>query len=596
MDVATPATSRRDLRRVGFRIALLAGVVLLVAGPTALWNAGRGAIPAPVVAGAAIAVALGLILLARGLIGEAALERRNVEARFEELGVENADLYQRTRELQTTKSQLEDEAGQLQAASRESELMLGAVRAHLMLTDDSYRIASRYSSELERLFGEGDLADRNFLDVLQHMLSERMHKTAADYLALLFDPSKKERTVAKVNPLDEVEISLAGPGGAPQVRYLSFGFRRILQDGAVTRVLVSVEDVTERTIRQRRLRESERHRSKQFELLVGILDIEPSALDEFLRASKQQLAGVDEALRTSDFVAAGPEQTALLRRRLDLVLERLHAIKGHAALLRLGFFERKAHEIEQKIVDFRHRANLGGDDFLSLVIAIADLRADLDGLEALRAKLAGIKRSAELHREADDDLVANLSVLIAGLSATSGREVELEAERFDSRALPVEMRLAVKDVLVQLARNSLVHGIEEPSAREAAGKPRAATIEISSSNASPGVFAFTYRDDGRGLSASEIRRRAVDAGMLSALEADAVDDSEVAAFIFEPGFTTAAGASLEAGRGMGMSLVKRRIVDDFDGEILVNSEPGRSCEFSFELPLGNAPYASAARQ
>jgi len=47
---------------------------------------------------------------------------------------------------------------------------------------------------------------------------------------------------------------------------------------------------------------------------------------------------------------------------------------------------------------------------------------------------------------------------------------------------------------------------------------------------------------------------------------------------------------------MGMSLVKRRIVDDFDGEILVNSEPGRSCEFSFELPLGNAPYASAARQ
>jgi len=589
MDVATPAKSRRDLRRVGFRIALLAGVVLLVAAPAALWSAGRSAIPAVVLIGATIAVAAGLILLTRGLVGEGALDRRDVEARFDDLGVENADLYQRTRELQTTKSQLEDEAGQLQAATRESDMILGAVRAHLMLIDDSYRIASRYSSELERVFGQSELVDRNFLEILQHLLSARMHKTAADYLALLFDPSKKERTVAKVNPLAEVEISLAGPGGEPQVRYLSFGFRRILQDDAVARVLVSVEDVTEQTIRERRLRESERHRSKQFELLVGILDIEPYALDEFLRASKQQLAGVDDALRTSDFVAAGAEQSALLRSRLDLVLERLHAIKGHAALLRLGFFERKAHEIEQTIVDFKQWANLGADDFLSLMIAIADLRADLDGLEVLRTKLAGIKRSAESRRNADDDLVTNLSVLVASLSGTFGREVELDAEGFDSRALPMEKRLAVKDVLVQLARNSLVHGIEEPAEREATGKPRAATIELSSSNATPGVFTFTYRDDGRGLSAPEIRRHAIDAGLLSALEADAVDDSDVAAFIFEPGFTTAAGASLEAGRGMGMSLVKRRIVDDCEGEILVNSEPGRSCEFSFELPLSNVP-------
>jgi signal transduction histidine kinase len=41
---------------------------------------------------------------------------------------------------------------------------------------------------------------------------------------------------------------------------------------------------------------------------------------------------------------------------------------------------------------------------------------------------------------------------------------------------------------------------------------------------------------------------------------------------------------LDAGRGMGMNVVKRRIVDDCEGEIAVHSEPGRFCEFTFELP------------
>jgi chemotaxis protein histidine kinase CheA len=55
--------------------------------------------------------------------------------------------------------------------------------------------------------------------------------------------------------------------------------------------------------------------------------------------------------------------------------------------------------------------------------------------------------------------------------------------------------------------------------------------------------------------------------------------------IFAPGFTTEQSSTPDAGRGMGMDIVKRRIVDECGGEISIRSDPGRYCEFEFALPV-----------
>jgi PAS domain-containing protein len=172
--------------------------------------------------------------------------RRSHEDAAAELERQNRDLWQHARSLE--------------AAKRESEAVLSAVRAHLMLIDGTFRIQSRYSSELEGVFHQRDLGNENFVNVLQRILSERMFKTARDYLALLFDSTRKERVVLKVNPLDEVEVTSNEADGVVGVRYLNFDFRRIVEDGAVSRVLVAVEDITDRVVRERQLRESEQHK------------------------------------------------------------------------------------------------------------------------------------------------------------------------------------------------------------------------------------------------------------------------------------------------------------------------------------------------
>ena len=474
----------------------------------------------------------------------------------------------------------------LESSKNESDQILGAVRAHLMVIDNSYRIQSRYSEELENVFHQGDLGSENLLNVFQRLLSERLFKTSRDYLALLFDATKKERTVAKVNPLDEVEINVVNADGSAGLRYINFSFRRILDAGQIVKVLVSVEDITDRTILERQLRESEQKKVKQFELLLGILHVEPEALNGFVAMANEQLALVDEALRASDFSGAQSGQTALLRQRLDIVMQRVHNIKGNASLLRLEHFEKQAQEFEQKIMDLKHRSALGGDDFLVVVIALAEFRGDLDDLQSLRAKLVGIQKSVATFEETGDPLLQSVTELAQTLSKKYGKPVKIDADGFDSRKLPADQRLVVKDVLIQLTRNSLVHGIELRDDRRASGKPSVATIEIHPMiGATPGSFAFTFRDDGRGLDTTKIRARAISSGLVDAARAARISDSDIAGFIFAPGFSTSDTQTVDAGRGMGMNIVKQRVVDDSGGEIGIGSEAGRYCEFSFVVPM-----------
>ncbi len=554
------------VQRLGFG----AGIVLAVGSPACAWYAARAVLGMWPAIALATCGALGIVLL---LIVPALIARRariHAEAELAEAG--------------STIATLEAHCERLAFAKADGDAILDAVSTDLIVIDASFMIASRPASTVGSVFGARDLSGENFLNVLERSLSDRMFATARDYVSLLFDATKKERTLVKVNPLEEVEITVPSEGGATR-RYVRFTFHRIATGAAVTRLLVIVEDITERCLRERALRESEQQKVRQFELLLGILYVPPADLDAFSRLVREQLAAMDLALTATDFGSAAVDQTELLRGRLDIVLERLHNIKGNAGLLRLEYFERHAQALEEHFGELRARSSLGGDDFLTAVSGVSAFRVDLDDLAMLRSKLAAIERAARVAGEVGDDLIASVMELAATLAKRAGKSVTIDADGFDSRALAPDRRLAVKDVLVQLTRNAVLHGIETPAERLAAGKSRGGTIEIHPTPGAPAdAFSFTFRDDGRGLDAARIRARAYETGLLSETERDALGDSEVARFIFVPGFSTVDGVTPDAGRGMGMNVIKGRIVDDCGGEIAVDSEAGAFCEFSFVLP------------
>lgn len=502
--------------------------------------------------------------------------------------------------LESLVADVSTNARDLSAAKQGADTIMQTVRQGLFLITPQFRIEPEYSRELEAILRLQELAGYNFLNILQRILTERTFSTSKDYLAMLFDPAKKERALQKINPLEEVEVNVAKTDGGFLSKYLNFSFRRVVADGQIGHVFIAVADVTARVQLERRLRESEQKKERQFELLLGILHVEPSALDDFVATAVAQLRDMKDALRAEDFASSSVGQVEFLRGRLDTVLRCVHNIKGNAALLDLKYFVEAAEQVEPKIAALKSRTALGGDDFLAIVSAQSALSTDVAELQALRAKLSGLRGAAPSLPlppllpafAGEDDAIVALRSLAASLAADLGKEVRIDADGFDTRLIPGEPRRAIADVLTQLTRNSVIHGIEDPQVRAAQHKHPVGTISIRRvPGADSGTFRFRFRDDGAGLDPMKIRDRAVELNLLARDRAGAFDDSASVGLIFTPGFTTLDDSEVDANRGSGMDTIKRRIVDECGGEISVRSDPGCYCEFEFSLRVA----AQAAR-
>ena len=517
---------------------------------------------------------------------------------FERVSRGRAQIQAYAEDLSVKRNEAEEATRQLAEAKASTDLIMETVDRGLFLIRPDLRIDGQYSRELEKIFRTPSLNGYNFLNVLQSLLTERTFDISRDYLALLFDKKKKERTVLRVNPLSEVEVHFANPAGGFDSKFLNFSFRRIADENSVSRVFVAVSDITERVRLERELKESEAKKERQFEFLLGVLHVEPRSLDDFLSTAREQIGSMNDALRASDFAATGGSRMDLLRQRLEVVYRAVHTIKGNASMLKLSYFQKVCDQFEAKIISLRDRRALSGDDFLSVVIAQSELRQDIEELKDLRERFVGSGSSAVAREmlaaapthvpQRGADIIAGISSLSAAIGERMGKTVTVDARGFSDDGLSDEMRRAVKDVLIQLTRNAVSHGIEAPEERELAGKPALATISIRTRRTQGGL-AYAFRDDGRGLDPTFIREKAVESKLVSPKAAAAMSDQQVVALIFRAGFSTAHDATTDAGRGVGMNVIKDIVVDKYGGRLTLNSDPGKFTEFGFELPLDAKP-------
>jgi two-component system chemotaxis sensor kinase CheA len=159
----------------------------------------------------------------------------------------------------------------------------------------------------------------------------------------------------------------------------------------------------------------------------------------------------------------------------------------------------------------------------------------------------------------------------------SGSEIELDRQMIDKLSDPV----------VHLLRNAVDHGVEAPAARQAAGKPARGRITLSARQ-DGGWVVIEISDDGGGIPVEAIREKAVRKGFLAEEKAAALSEQEVVDLIFLPGFSTSPIITDISGRGVGMDVVKRSVVDDLQGMVSVDSRPGAGTTFALRLPLSLA--------
>jgi two-component system chemotaxis sensor kinase CheA len=173
-------------------------------------------------------------------------------------------------------------------------------------------------------------------------------------------------------------------------------------------------------------------------------------------------------------------------------------------------------------------------------------------------------------------LFGQLRRIVHDEAARLSREVDLQVRGGDT---PMDKALleVANDALGHLVRNAVIHGIEPPAERQAAGKPRVGRIDLSA-EARGGEVWIAVADDGRGIDRARLARLAAERGL------PAEDPERLFDLLFVAGVTTHEGADLGAGRGMGLAAVQAA-VERQSGRIAVASREGAGSRFELRLPL-----------
>jgi len=172
--------------------------------------------------------------------------------------------------------------------------------------------------------------------------------------------------------------------------------------------------------------------------------------------------------------------------------------------------------------------------------------------------------------------------VIRDLARKLGKDIELKlvGEETDLDKNLVE---ALADPLIHLVRNSVDHGIEPPEQRFADGKPRQGTVMLSAVQEGDQIL-ITISDDGKGMNPQQLRKIAVEKGLMSTEAANSLTDNEACNLIFAPGFSTKTEVSDVSGRGVGMDVVKTRI-SELNGILDIDSKMGQGTVITIRLPL-----------
>jgi two-component system chemotaxis sensor kinase CheA len=158
------------------------------------------------------------------------------------------------------------------------------------------------------------------------------------------------------------------------------------------------------------------------------------------------------------------------------------------------------------------------------------------------------------------------------LFSIEGKEIEIDRSVLDEIGEPV----------VHLLRNAVDHGLEMPTTREAAGKPRAGRLVLSAHRDRSAVV-ITVRDDGRGIDRAKVLARALQVGLVPA-GTTALDDDALMRVIAAPGFSTSEQVSDISGRGVGVDAVISR-TRALGGSVELQTVPGKGTTVSLRLPV-----------
>jgi two-component system chemotaxis sensor kinase CheA len=337
-----------------------------------------------------------------------------------------------------------------------------------------------------------------------------------------------------------------------------------------------MEDITAEKELQRQLLEAENIRENEMRALFQVIQIDPRVLRDFVVDAEYEFERINDLLKNKQQL----HQEVLVE-----MYQSVHAIKSNALILNLESFSERLHKLESsvKILREEHKDVVPFDDFLSLILQFSDSMKEMDQLKDTVSKIENFRVSSSGEKNQERYvLLETLTRVCNKTQAALDKKVRFVVEGIDDVVLDYGPRRVIKEVLTQLVRNAVYHGIERPEERTPLGKEPEGEIRLSIRYKNNQIV-MKLTDNGSGIDFSRIRQTAEEQNMVHNKD-EANDKNYLLRTLFSPGFSTLGQADFHAGRGMGLSLVRDRI-KDLHGNITVSTAKGKGTTFTITIPL-----------
>lgn len=181
-----------------------------------------------------------------------------------------------------------------------------------------------------------------------------------------------------------------------------------------------------------------------------------------------------------------------------------------------------------------------------------------------------------------ESVVNKFPRMIRDLSRSLNKKMELVMTGEDTE-LDRTVVDQIGDPLQHLLRNSADHGLEDAALRAERGKPETGTIFLNAYQEGNNVI-IQVGDDGNGIDTEAVKTKAIERGIVTPEQAEAMSQKEIVNFLFMPSFSMAKKITDISGRGVGLDVVKSNI-EQLGGDVEVKTKLGEGTTFTVRLPL-----------
>ncbi|MDR3160186.1 MAG: hypothetical protein LBU28_01050 [Spirochaetaceae bacterium] len=467
----------------------------------------------------------------------------------------------------------------LKSERDEIAAMKDNLKTGIFLMDQALLIQPAYSRALEHVLGMDNLQGKRFTDLLASSIKAKERETLEDYFGMILNRSFDAKMLEDINPL--VEFDYVNPTG--DIKTLRGSFGAVDRGGGIFFVLGTLEDITTEKLLQQQLKAEEGRMDEEMRALFQVIQIEPGVFSDFIEDTEYEFERINRVLKNNELSS---------REAMVDIYQSVHAIKSNALILGLDNFSGKLHELESEIKNLRDNEGVSFEDVLHITVELEKIMKEMDKFRRTVHRLQTFKAHVGDSRRQDRYvLVETLTKACEKTSAAQNKKARFVVEELDGRVLEYGPRRVIKEVLTQLVRNAVSHGLEHPDERARQGKDPQGLIRLSITYKENQIH-LKLTDDGRGLDFEKIRRQAEKLHLFRK-EEEARDKNQLLKIIFSPGFSTAEEVDAHAGRGIGLNLVRERI-KELQGSIKLRSEPGKGTIFHIFIPLEMKPELNKA--